>query len=145
MTATAPGEAAAGPQAPRQLKLGFHTRISFPTGRAAESLRDGIELFRAGERLGYDRGWVYQRHFDNYLASPLVFLPVVAQHTERIGLGTAIIGIRYEEPLLLAEAAGTADLLTGGDCNSGSERVRVGSTSPSASLPTTDATSPRRG
>lgn len=114
MTATAADNPPASPPAPGRLKLGFHTRISFPSGRAAESLRDGIELFQAGERLGYDMGWVYQRHFDNYLAAPLVFLPVVAQHTERIGLGTAIIGMRYEDPILLAEAAGTADLLADG-------------------------------
>ncbi|NQX29949.1 LLM class flavin-dependent oxidoreductase [Microbacteriaceae bacterium VKM Ac-2854] len=98
----------------RTLKLGFHTRVPFPAGRVAEGVREGIELFRAGEDLGYDRGWVYQRHFDNYLASPLVYLPVVAQHTERIGLGTAIIGIRYEDPVLLAEAASIADHLTDG-------------------------------
>lgn len=96
------------------LKLGFHTRVSFPTGGAAQALQDGIALFQAGERLGYDRGWVYQRHFDNYLASPLVFLPVVAQHTERISVGTAIIGIRYEDPILLAEQASTADHLSAG-------------------------------
>jgi alkanesulfonate monooxygenase SsuD/methylene tetrahydromethanopterin reductase-like flavin-dependent oxidoreductase (luciferase family) len=95
-------------------RLGFHTRISFPTGAAAAGLRDGIELFRAAERLGYDMGWVYQRHFDNYMAAPLVYLPVVAQHTERIGLGTAIIGMRYESPILMSEQAATADLLTGG-------------------------------
>ncbi|HEY0277625.1 MAG TPA: LLM class flavin-dependent oxidoreductase [Solirubrobacterales bacterium] len=96
------------------MKLGFHTRVSFPEGGAAESLRDGIRLFGLAEQLGYDRGWVYQRHFDNYLASPLVFLPVVAQHTSRIGLGTAIIGMRYEDPILMAEAAATADLLSDG-------------------------------
>ncbi|NQX10733.1 LLM class flavin-dependent oxidoreductase [Microbacteriaceae bacterium VKM Ac-2855] len=98
----------------RPLKLGFHTRVPFPDGRVADGVREGIELFRAGEDLGYDRGWVYQRHFDNYLASPLVYLPVVAQHTKRIGLGTAIIGIRYEDPVLLAEAASVADHLTDG-------------------------------
>lgn len=96
------------------LTLGFHTRVPFASGTADAALRDGIRLFQLGERLGFDRGWVYQRHFDNYLASPLVFLPVVAQHTERIGLGTAIIGIRYEDPVLLAEAASTADHLTDG-------------------------------
>jgi alkanesulfonate monooxygenase SsuD/methylene tetrahydromethanopterin reductase-like flavin-dependent oxidoreductase (luciferase family) len=96
------------------VKLGFHTRVAFPEGRAAESLRDGIRLFALAEQLGYDRGWVYQRHFDNYLASPLVFLPVVAQHTALIGLGTAIIGMRYEDPILMAEAAATADLLSDG-------------------------------
>lgn len=96
------------------LSVGFHTRVPFATGRAGAALRDGIRLFQHGEQLGFDRGWVYQRHFDNYLASPLVFLPVVAQHTERIGLGTAIIGIRYEDPVLLAEAASAADHLSGG-------------------------------
>ncbi|SNQ49346.1 putative monooxygenase [Frankia canadensis] len=98
----------------RRLRLGFNARISFPSGRAAEALRDGIELFRVAEQLGYDTGWVYQRHFDNYLAAPMVFHAAVAQHTARIGLGTAIIGVRYEDPVLLAEAAGTADLLSGG-------------------------------
>lgn len=98
----------------KKIKLGFHTRVPFPAGRVAEGVREGIELFRAAEDLGFDRGWVYQRHFDNYLASPLVYLPVVAQHTQRIGLGTAIIGIRYEDPVLLAEAASIADHLTDG-------------------------------
>ena len=98
----------------RPFNLGFHTRISFPHGEAVAGLQDGIELFRAAEQLGYDKGWVYQRHFDNYMAAPLVYLPVVAQHTERIELGTAIIGMRYESPILMAEQAGTADLLTGG-------------------------------
>jgi alkanesulfonate monooxygenase SsuD/methylene tetrahydromethanopterin reductase-like flavin-dependent oxidoreductase (luciferase family) len=109
-----PRAAGEEPNGKRAFKLGFHTRISFPTGRAADGLRDGIELFRAGEQLGYDAGWAYQRHFDNYMAAPLVFLPVVAQHTTRITLGTAIVGMRYEAPILMAEAAGTADLLTNG-------------------------------
>lgn len=97
-----------------RVRLGFNARISFPDGGAAEALREGIELFRVAEQLGYDTGWVYQRHFDNYLASPLTFLAAVGEHTGRIGLGTAIIGVRYEDPVLLAEAAGTADLLSGG-------------------------------
>jgi alkanesulfonate monooxygenase SsuD/methylene tetrahydromethanopterin reductase-like flavin-dependent oxidoreductase (luciferase family) len=109
-----PRAAGEPPDGKRPFKLGFHTRISFPTGHAANGLRDGIELFRAGEQLGYDGGWAYQRHFDNYMAAPLVFLPVVAQHTQRITLGTAIVGMRYEAPILMAEQAGTADLLTDG-------------------------------
>jgi alkanesulfonate monooxygenase SsuD/methylene tetrahydromethanopterin reductase-like flavin-dependent oxidoreductase (luciferase family) len=96
------------------VRLGFNARISFPDGGAADALRDGIELFRVAEQLGFETGWVYQRHFDNYLASPMTFLAAVGEHTDRIGLGTAIIGMRYEDPVLLAEAAGTADLLSGG-------------------------------
>lgn len=95
-------------------RLGFNTRVSFPTGQAARGLRDGIELFRAAERLGLQSGWAYQRHFDNYLSSPLPFFAAAGQHTSRITLGSAVIPARYQEPILLAEAAGTADLLTGG-------------------------------
>jgi len=95
-------------------RLGFNTRVSFPTGEAARGLRDGIELFRAAEELGYQSGWAYQRHFDNYLSSPLPFFAAAGQHTSRITLGSAVIPARYQEPILLAEAAGTTDLLTGG-------------------------------
>lgn len=96
----------------RPLALSFNARISFADNGAEQGLADGIELFRVAESLGYDTGWVYQRHFDNYLASPLTFLAAVGQHTSRISLGTAVIAMRYEDPILLAEAAGTADLLT---------------------------------
>ena len=95
-------------------RLGFNTRVSFPTGQAARGLREGIELFQAAERLGLQSGWAYQRHFDNYLSSPMPFFAAAGQHTTRITLGSAVIPARYQEPILLAEAAGTADLLTGG-------------------------------
>ncbi|GIM96185.1 LLM class flavin-dependent oxidoreductase [Paractinoplanes toevensis] len=95
-------------------ELGFNTRVSFPAGEAARGLREGIDLFRAAEDLGYQSGWAYQRHFDNYLSSPLPFFAAAGQHTSRITLGSAVIPARYQEPILLAEAAGTADLLIGG-------------------------------
>jgi alkanesulfonate monooxygenase SsuD/methylene tetrahydromethanopterin reductase-like flavin-dependent oxidoreductase (luciferase family) len=95
-------------------RLGFNTRVSFPTGEAARGLRDGIELFVAAEELGYQSGWAYQRHFDNYLSSPIPFFAAAGQHTSPIMLGSAVIPARYQEPILLAEAAATADLLIGG-------------------------------
>ncbi|GIF20124.1 alkanesulfonate monooxygenase SsuD/methylene tetrahydromethanopterin reductase-like flavin-dependent oxidoreductase (luciferase family) [Actinoplanes tereljensis] len=94
--------------------LGFNTRVSFPAGEAARGLREGIDLFKAAEDLGYQSGWAYQRHFDNYLSSPLPFFAAAGQHTSRITLGSAVIPARYQEPILLAEAAGTTDLLVGG-------------------------------
>jgi alkanesulfonate monooxygenase SsuD/methylene tetrahydromethanopterin reductase-like flavin-dependent oxidoreductase (luciferase family) len=99
---------------PGRTRLGFNTRVSFPAGGEAQGLRDGIELFVAAEDLGYQSGWAYQRHFDNYLSSPLPFFAAAGQHTSRITLGSAVIPMRFQEPILLAEAAGTADLLTGG-------------------------------
>ncbi|MCM3883924.1 LLM class flavin-dependent oxidoreductase [Frankia sp. R82] len=106
---------AAGAQAARPTtRLGFNTRVSFNAGAAGRGLRDGIELFKAAEELGYQSGWAYQRHFDNYLSSPLPFFAAAGQHTSRITFGSAVIPMRYQEPILLAEAAGTTDLLTGG-------------------------------
>ncbi|MEU5692095.1 LLM class flavin-dependent oxidoreductase [Actinosynnema sp. NPDC020468] len=96
-------------------RFGFNTRVSFSDDHGPErGLRDGIALFAAAEELGFESGWVYQRHFDHYLSSPLPFLAAVGQHTRRIALGTAVLPMRYQEPILLAEAAGTADLLVGG-------------------------------
>lgn len=96
-------------------RLGFNTRVSFNDDAGpAQGLRDGIELFRTAERLGYQSGWAYQRHFDHYLSSPLPFFAAVGQHTRRITLGSAVIPMRYQDPILLAEAAGTTDLLIGG-------------------------------
>jgi alkanesulfonate monooxygenase SsuD/methylene tetrahydromethanopterin reductase-like flavin-dependent oxidoreductase (luciferase family) len=95
-------------------RLGFNTRVSFPAGEDGRGLREGIELFRSAEELGYQSGWAYQRHFDNYLSSPIPFFAAAGQHTSRITLGSAVIPARYQEPILLAEAAATADLLTGG-------------------------------
>jgi alkanesulfonate monooxygenase SsuD/methylene tetrahydromethanopterin reductase-like flavin-dependent oxidoreductase (luciferase family) len=99
---------------PKQ-RLGFNTRVSFNDDAGpAQGLRDGIELYRLAEQLGYQSGWAYQRHFDHYLSSPLPFFAAVGQHTSRITLGSAVIPMRYQDPILLAEAAGTTDLLIGG-------------------------------
>jgi len=97
----------------RTRTLGFNTRVSW-TDDPGRGLRDGIALYRTAEELGYQAGWAYQRHFDHYLSSPLPFFAAVGQHTSRIRLGSAVIPMRYQDPILLAEAAGTADLLVGG-------------------------------
>jgi alkanesulfonate monooxygenase SsuD/methylene tetrahydromethanopterin reductase-like flavin-dependent oxidoreductase (luciferase family) len=97
------------------LRIGFNTRVSFTSDAGpAAGLREGIELFQHAESLGYQSGWAYQRHFDHYLSSPLPFLSAAGQHTSQITLGTAVLPTRYQEPVLLAEAAATTDLLVGG-------------------------------
>ncbi|WNJ93823.1 LLM class flavin-dependent oxidoreductase [Bosea sp. 685] len=108
---------ASEPPAPfrRKQRLGFNTRVSFNDDAGpAQGLIEGIELFKAAERLGYQSGWAYQRHFDHYLSSPLPFFAAAGQHTRHITLGSAVIPMRYQDPILLAEAAGTTDLLIGG-------------------------------
>lgn len=98
-----------------KLRLGFNTRVAFNAAEGpSKGLQDGIALYREAERLGYQSGWAYQRHFDHYLSSPLPFFAAVGQHTRRITLGSAVLPMRYQDPILLAEAAGTTDLLIGG-------------------------------
>ncbi|MBX5050072.1 LLM class flavin-dependent oxidoreductase [Rhizobium lentis] len=114
MTITAPAGTLPAPFRPKR-RIGFNTRVSFnDEAGPAQGLRDGIELFKAAERLGYQSGWAYQRHFDHYLSSPLPFFAAAGQHTRHITLGSAVIPMRYQDPILLAEAAGTTDLLIDG-------------------------------
>ena len=110
MTIAAPIDTASTSFRPKQ-RLGFNTRVSFSDDAGpAQGLREGIELFKAAEQLGYQSGWAYQRHFDHYLSSPLPFFAAAGQHTRHITLGSAVIPMRYQDPILLAEAAGTTDL-----------------------------------
>ena len=99
-----------------RLRLGFLTNVPFPSdaGGARRGLEEAIATFEYAESIGFDTGWVRQRHFDNYLASPITLLAAVSQRTERIRLGTGIVSIRYEDPIRFAEDASTADLLSDG-------------------------------
>jgi len=84
------------------------------TAGAAAALEDGLRLFEMAEALGYATGWVRGRHFEPYLTSPMTFFAAAAQRTSTIGFGTAVLGMRYEDPIRLAEDASTVDLLSGG-------------------------------
>jgi alkanesulfonate monooxygenase SsuD/methylene tetrahydromethanopterin reductase-like flavin-dependent oxidoreductase (luciferase family) len=110
----APAIASAATFRPKR-RIGFNTRVSFSDDAGpAKGLRDGISLYQGAERLGFQQGWSYQRHFDHYLSSPLPFFAAAGQHTRRIVLGSAVIPMRYQDPVLLAEAAATTDLLIDG-------------------------------
>ncbi|WP_432514324.1 LLM class flavin-dependent oxidoreductase [Kineococcus sp. SYSU DK001] len=99
----------------RRLELGFLTFVADGgSGDAGGALRDGLTLVQHAEDLGYDSAWVRVRHHEPYLSSPMTFFAAASQVTHRIALGTGVIPMRYEDPLRLAEDAGTVDLLSGG-------------------------------
>lgn len=99
----------------RPLKhLGFIHLVPFDRDDPRRGLEDGVELFRYAEELGLDSGWVRTRHLQHGLPSPAAFFGAVSQRTERIGLGTAVIPVGFENPFRLAEDLGTADALSGG-------------------------------
>jgi alkanesulfonate monooxygenase SsuD/methylene tetrahydromethanopterin reductase-like flavin-dependent oxidoreductase (luciferase family) len=89
---------------------------------AADSLIQSIELAEAAEELGADGAWFRVHHFARQLASPFPLLAAVGARTRRIEIGTAVIDMRYENPLYMAEDAGAADLIAGGRLQLGISR-----------------------
>jgi len=81
------------------------------TTTAGASLKQSVELAVAAEELGIDGAYVRVHHFARQIASPFPLLAAMAARTSRIELGTGIIDMRYENPLYMAEAAATTDLL----------------------------------
>jgi len=83
------------------------------TRSAADTLLQSIELAVAAEELGADGAYFRVHHFARQLASPFPLLAAVGAKTSRIEIGTAVIDMRYENPLYMAEDAGAADLIAG--------------------------------
>jgi alkanesulfonate monooxygenase SsuD/methylene tetrahydromethanopterin reductase-like flavin-dependent oxidoreductase (luciferase family) len=84
-----------------------------PAQRYAET----FELIGLAESLGFDVAWLAELHFGgafSLLASPLMMVPVIAERTRRIRIGTAVTLLPLHHPLSCAEQAATADVLSGG-------------------------------
>ncbi|WP_069386489.1 LLM class flavin-dependent oxidoreductase [Cellulosimicrobium cellulans] len=89
---------------------------------AHDALHQSIELAVAAEELGADGAYFRVHHFARQLASPFPLLAAVAARTSRIEIGTGVIDMRYENPLYMAEDAGSADLISGGRLQLGISR-----------------------
>ncbi|SEQ73779.1 Flavin-dependent oxidoreductase, luciferase family (includes alkanesulfonate monooxygenase SsuD and methylene tetrahydromethanopterin reductase) [Faunimonas pinastri] len=92
------------------------------TRSASDALLQSIELAVAAEELGADGAYFRVHHFARQLASPFPLLAAVGARTSRIEIGTAVIDMRYENPLYMAEDAGSADLIAGGRLQLGISR-----------------------
>src|SRR5438445_13768310 len=88
----------------------------------ADALVQSIELAVAAEEAGADGAYFRVHHFARQLASPFPLLAAAAARTSRIELGTAVIDMRYENPLYMAEDAGAADLISRGRLQLGISR-----------------------
>jgi alkanesulfonate monooxygenase SsuD/methylene tetrahydromethanopterin reductase-like flavin-dependent oxidoreductase (luciferase family) len=111
-----------------QKKIGFlsfgHWSPSPQSGTrsASDALLQSIDLAIAAEELGADGAYFRVHHFARQLASPFPLLAAVGAKTSRIEIGTAVIDMRYENPLYMAEDAGAADLIAGGRLQLGISR-----------------------
>lgn len=81
-----------------------------------------IELAVAAEELGADGAYFRVHHFARQLGSPFPLLAAVGARTRKIEIGTAVIDMRYENPLYMAEDAGAADLISQGRLQLGISR-----------------------
>jgi alkanesulfonate monooxygenase SsuD/methylene tetrahydromethanopterin reductase-like flavin-dependent oxidoreductase (luciferase family) len=92
------------------------------TRSAGEVLHQSIELAVAAEEIGVDGAYFRVHHFARQLASPFPLLAAVGARTSRIEIGTGVIDMRYENPLLMAENAAAADLIARGRLQLGVSR-----------------------
>ncbi len=115
------------------LSFGWWSRSPGSTVRSASELMlDTIALAEAAEDAGMDGAWIRIHHFEQNTSSPFPLLAAMGARTSRVELGTGVINMRYENPLYMAEAAATADLIAGGRLQLGLSR---GSPEPAADGP----------
>jgi alkanesulfonate monooxygenase SsuD/methylene tetrahydromethanopterin reductase-like flavin-dependent oxidoreductase (luciferase family) len=89
---------------------------------ATDSLLQSVELAVAAEELGTDGAYFRVHHFARQLSSPFPLLAAIGARTRKIEIGTAVIDMRYENPLYMAEDAGAADIIAGGRLQLGISR-----------------------
>ena len=92
------------------------------TRSAGDTLLQSIDLAVAAEELGADGAYFRVHHFARQLAAPFPLLAAVGARTKKIEIGTAVIDMRYENPLYMAEDAGSADLISRGRLQLGLSR-----------------------
>lgn len=98
------------------MRFGFISHV-VGDGDSARVLRETIELAVVAEEAGFDSFWIAEHHFGaqhGHCPSPLVLAAAVAEHTEYIRLGTAVLVGSLHDPVRLAADAAMVDALSGG-------------------------------
>jgi probable F420-dependent oxidoreductase len=98
--------------------------ISLHNNWGIEDVQAIVQLASRAEALGFASVWVHDHVFnaghvfhriaDKPYYEPLTFLSYVAARTERVGLGTSVLVLPFHNPIRLAKAAATLDVLCGG-------------------------------
>ena len=80
-------------------QIAFLTAGNYPGEDAAEGFERALDLFHAGEALGYDGAWIRQRHLERAVSSAATFRGGEPAHDpDRIGRGGHPDGIRESVP-----------------------------------------------
>ena len=97
----------------------FYLPSSLPATRAegAERFRTVIEQVAYGEKIGFESVWLAEHHFHPFagiFSAPPVIGAAIAQRTEKMRIGTAVLLLPYHNPLRVAEDYATLDCLSNG-------------------------------
>src|SRR5215470_8247247 len=102
----------------RPMRFGLFFQAPEAPGQThAERYAEMLDVIDLADSLGFDVAWLAELHFGgafSLLANPLMAVPVIAQRTKRIRIGTAVTLLPLHHPLSCAEQVATADLLSGG-------------------------------
>jgi probable F420-dependent oxidoreductase len=76
------------------------------------SIQETLELTAAAEALGFDYGWLFDSHV--LWREPYPLLTLMAEHSERLRLGTCVTNPGTREPTVTASALATLNEVSGG-------------------------------
>jgi alkanesulfonate monooxygenase SsuD/methylene tetrahydromethanopterin reductase-like flavin-dependent oxidoreductase (luciferase family) len=81
-----------------------------------QGFRDYLDYATLAEELGYVSSFLVEHHFTgwNQVSATLMLQTALASRTTTLRLGTAVIVLPWHNPVLMAEAAATLDLISGG-------------------------------
>lgn len=100
------------------MKFGLHFLLSCVPPRTPRQIyREAIEQCVHGEALGFESAWPVEHHFNqrvSALSCPMLLLAAIAERTERMRLGTAIVQLSLAHPMRVAEEVATLDVLSDG-------------------------------
>jgi alkanesulfonate monooxygenase SsuD/methylene tetrahydromethanopterin reductase-like flavin-dependent oxidoreductase (luciferase family) len=87
-----------------------------PDVDSGQGYKEFVEYNIEAEALGYHSTFLVEHHFTGFgqVSASLSLLTWVAAKTKTLRLGTAVLVLPWHNPVLVAEQAGTIDLLSGG-------------------------------
>lgn len=100
------------------MKFGLHYQLPCTGSQSpVQRYRDTLDQAIHAEALGFESVWPVEQHFNpelSILPSPLLLLSALAERTQTLRLGIAIILLPLSHPIRIAEEIATLDVLSNG-------------------------------
>jgi natural product biosynthesis luciferase-like monooxygenase protein len=100
------------------MKFGLHYQLPCASSQSpVQRYRDTIEQAVYAETLGFESVWPVEQHFNPELSispAPLLMLSAIAERTQHLRLGIAIVLLPLSHPIRVAEEIATLDVISNG-------------------------------